>query len=50
MFGGYNELLEIGKEYTVDYVEVHGWHTMVGLKEFPGKEFNSVSFSIRIIF
>ena len=39
------ELLEIGKLYTVTNVDVHSWHTMITLKEFPGKEFNSVLFA-----
>jgi len=40
-----HHLLEIGKEYTVADVEVHSWHTIVRLKEFPNKEFNSVVFA-----
>ena len=40
-----HHLLEIGKEYTVADVEVHSWHTLVWLKEFPGKTFNSVIFN-----
>ena len=43
-YKGDYELLEIGKEYTVTDVEVHGWYTMIRLKEFPGKRFNSVLF------
>lgn len=39
------ELLEIGKEYTVTNVDVYGWCTMITLKEFPGKRFNSVLFT-----
>lgn len=38
------ELLEIGKKYTVTDVDVHGWYTMITLKEFPCKRFNSVLF------
>lgn len=38
------EDLEIGKEYTVTNVEVHGWYTMITLSEFPNKRFNSVLF------
>ena len=38
------ELLEVGKEYTVTNIDVHGWFTMIRLKEFPDKEFNSVLF------
>lgn len=45
MVGSHNHhLLEIGKEYTVENVEVHSWHTIVYLKEFPNKKFNSVVF------
>ena len=45
MASSYNHhLLEVGKEYTVVDVEVHPWHTLVFLKEFPGKSFNSVVF------
>lgn len=40
-----NHLLKIGKKYTVEYVEVHSWHTIVFLKEFPNVEFNSVLFN-----
>lgn len=39
------ELLEVGKKYTVTDVDVHSWHTMITLKEFPGKRFNSVLFA-----
>ena len=39
------ELLEIGKKYTVTNVDVFAYHTMITLKEFPGKEFNSVLFA-----
>lgn len=37
------DILHVGEVYVVDYVEVHSWHTKLGLKEVPGK-FNSVSF------
>jgi hypothetical protein len=37
-------LLTVGKKYTVIDVDVHSWHTLVVLKEFPGEEFNSVLF------
>lgn len=30
--------------YTVEKTDVQGWSTGVTLKEFPGKEFNSVMF------
>ena len=39
-----NPLLEVGKIYTVVYVYVHGWHTEIGLEEFPNALFNSVCF------
>ena len=35
-----NNLLVIGDTYTVDYTEVHSWHTKVFLKEVTGN-FNS---------
>lgn len=44
-FGCDYELLEIGKEYTVIDVDVYGYYTMIALKEFPGKRFNSVLFA-----
>ena len=37
-------LLEVGKEYTVTKIHVYSWFTMIELKEFPNKEFNSVLF------
>lgn len=39
------DLLEIGKEYTVTNVDVCYYYTMITLKEFPGKRFNSVLFT-----
>ena len=45
MIGSHNHhLLEIGKEYTVVNTEVHPWYTLIYLKEFPNKGFNSVVF------
>ena len=38
------EYLEIGKIYTIDYTDVHSWHTNVYLQEFPLISFNSVFF------
>ena len=38
------QLLTVGKKYTVIDVEVHSWHTLVTLKEFPNEQFNSVLF------
>jgi hypothetical protein len=37
-------LLEVGKTYTIESVNVHGWHTEIELKEFPNTLFNSVCF------
>ena len=37
-------LLIVGEKYTVIDVEVHSWHTLVTLKEFPNEQFNSVLF------
>lgn len=42
---GNYELLEVGKKYTVTDVDVYSWYTMITLKEFPGKRFNSVLFA-----
>lgn len=39
------ELLEVGKKYTVTDVDRYSWHTMITLKEFPDKKFNSVLFA-----
>lgn len=33
-----------GKVYTVSEIEIRSYHTKVYLKEYPGKEFNSVQF------
>lgn len=40
----HNALLTVGQKYTVIDVEVHSWHTLVTLREFPDKQFNSVLF------
>ena len=37
-------LLTVGEKYTVIDVEVHSWHTLVTLLEFPNEQFNSVLF------
>lgn len=43
--GGENHhLLEVGKEYTLEDIVVHSWHTIVYIKEFPDVKFNSVAF------
>lgn len=41
---GNHHLLTIGKEYTLCEVEMHSWHTIVYLEEFPDTEFNSCAF------
>jgi len=38
-------LLTKGEAYTVSNREVHSFHTKLTLAEFPGKKFNSASFS-----
>lgn len=38
-----SENLEIGKEYTVEYTDVHSYHTRVKLQEIPRILFNSVN-------
>lgn len=42
--GGYSNLLEVGKLYTVQEVCVRSFHTKVYLEELPGAYFNSVLF------
>lgn len=42
--GENNHLLEVGKEYTLEYINIYSWYTGVYIKEFPGVEFNSVIF------
>ena len=37
-------LLKVGQQYEVTDIEVHTWHTVVRLKEFPGVDFNSCWF------
>ena len=38
-------MLIVGRQYTIDYVESHKWHTKVGIKGVVGK-FNSVHFTL----
>jgi len=49
-WGGHDDAekcgLEVGFVYTVSEVETHTWHTKIYLKEFPGKKFNSVCFTV----
>lgn len=40
----HEHVLTVGQKYTVIDVEVHSWHTLVTLREFPDKQFNSVLF------
>lgn len=37
-------MLEVGKTYHVEDVDMGSWHTDVYLEEFPGVPFNSVLF------
>lgn len=37
-------MLTVGETYTVRDIDVHSWHTIVYLREFPGVGFNSVLF------
>lgn len=36
--------LKAGEIYTVDYLDIGGWHSTVNLKEVPYKSFNTVHF------
>jgi len=36
--------LKLNNIYTVDYTEIHSWHTKVYLKEITNKCFNSCHF------
>ena len=43
--GGENHhLLEVGREYTLEDIVIHSWHTIIYIEEFPDMEFNSVAF------
>lgn len=42
--GNAKECLVVGKQYTVEKVEIHSWHTNVFLEGYPGIPFNSVQF------
>jgi hypothetical protein len=42
--GGSATDLELGKQYTVIKVVVHGWHTEVWLEEYPDRWYNSCAF------
>lgn len=37
-------ILEPGKAYEVERMQVHSWHTKVFLTDFPGQGFNSCCF------
>ena len=39
-----HELLTEGQVYEVEKIHVGGWCSSIRLKEFPGKEFNTVHF------
>lgn len=36
--------LKLNHEYTIERIDVGGWHTTIYLKEFPDIPFNSVHF------
>ena len=36
--------LKLNHEYTIERIDVGGWHTTIYLKEFPDIPFNSVYF------
>ena len=38
--------LKLNNTYTVDYTEIHSWHTRVYLQEIKNKCFNSVHFDL----
>jgi hypothetical protein len=39
-----NKHLKIGQIYTVEFMEVYAWNSLVTLKEIPGIRFNTVHF------
>ena len=39
-------ILVIGKEYSVQKMEVHSWHTKYWLWEHPNNKFNSANFEM----
>jgi hypothetical protein len=39
-------LLVVGQEYELDHADVRSQSTRIFLKDFPGKQFNSVWFDI----
>ena len=41
---GEEKMLEIGKVYTLEYIWVSSFFTIITLSEFPGVRFNSVLF------
>ena len=43
-FGENPSLLTVGEQYAVVDIDIHSWHTMVTLLEFPNEQFNSVHF------
>ena len=40
--------LELHQWYTLESITIHDCHTHIHLKEFPGVQFNSVSFQTHI--
>lgn len=40
-------VLDLDREYEIDYAEVHSQHTKIFLKFFPRMSFNSVWFDIK---
>lgn len=38
-------LLTVGQVYNLVDIDVHDWHSLVYLEEFPGVDFNSVLFN-----
>ena len=38
-------IMKTGEQVTIKNIEVHTHHTKLEFKEFPGKKFNSISFS-----
>lgn len=39
-----SKYLKLNHEYTIERIDVGGWHTTIYLKEFPDIPFNSVHF------
>lgn len=39
-----HHLLKVGEIYNITNIEVDSWYTLISLREFPDKTFNSVAF------